>query len=530
MKWQRFLLLLLLVPSLVYASSYDGWDYNADVGVISGQWSRHNELVQEFNRLKREKNEQNIDLLRESLACCQRAIALCEHILKKIGEKSTKEQKSWKDQKKQTEQDKNTINTEIGNLQILIDHTLNQLKELAFSKANYFFRESEKKVRLAVLKNRDCTRRLNNIEEVISTLNDICKLYEEAFTLASDALNLISPYPDEESKDVLNKAIVAYKAAADKYRKEAEEWPTSVAAKKTAFKEEVATLKQDSKLFTEKGLKRGCYELQKQAMSILEQLIESSSSEEVDALTEELEQLRTATLIFEKEADHSRLTYSLPVLSQEEFRAREKERKELFFKSDFFLHPDLFLPETFKDEPLPRVISLDGQMEKENRHFALYTEQFYRFLVQSESAIPEIFVAVSEHGQVIHVEKISLPFRETLGWENYLKNGMILIPETKLKSEFGLDLRLSFSCDSKNQFSMIVAQKSANPRSHNYASSRDIVTRLDVVGKLKYGNELQTLKPHPNANFWDHEFLSPTFAPILRDHIVDYIENYGGKK
>lgn len=67
-------------------------------------------------------------------------------------------------------------------------------------------------------------------------------------------------------------------------------------------------------------------------------------------------------------------------------------------------------------------------------------------------------------------------------------------------------------------------------RSYNHMSRRDIVTRLDVVGKIKYGNQLQVLEPHPNANFWDHEFLSPTFAPKIRRHINDYIENYGGKK
>jgi hypothetical protein len=67
-------------------------------------------------------------------------------------------------------------------------------------------------------------------------------------------------------------------------------------------------------------------------------------------------------------------------------------------------------------------------------------------------------------------------------------------------------------------------------RSYNYMSRRDIVTRLDVIGKIKYGNQLQVLEPHPNANFWDHEFLSPTFAQKIRRHINDYIENYGGKK
>jgi len=67
-------------------------------------------------------------------------------------------------------------------------------------------------------------------------------------------------------------------------------------------------------------------------------------------------------------------------------------------------------------------------------------------------------------------------------------------------------------------------------QSYNYMSKRDIVTRLDVIGKLKYGGELQILEPHPNANFWDHEFLSPTFESSIQRHITNYIKNYGGSK
>jgi RHS repeat-associated protein len=66
--------------------------------------------------------------------------------------------------------------------------------------------------------------------------------------------------------------------------------------------------------------------------------------------------------------------------------------------------------------------------------------------------------------------------------------------------------------------------------SYNYISRRDIVTHLDVVGKMKYGNQLQVLEPHPNANFWDHEFLSPTFAQSIQYHITNYLKDYGGSK
>ena len=67
-------------------------------------------------------------------------------------------------------------------------------------------------------------------------------------------------------------------------------------------------------------------------------------------------------------------------------------------------------------------------------------------------------------------------------------------------------------------------------KSYNYISRRDFVTHLDLAGKLKYGGELHILEPHPEASFWDHEFLSPTFRDPIQGHINDYIENYGGKR
>ena len=113
MKWQRFFLLLFLIPTLIFA--YDGTDYDKDTGKISAEWKRHNELVEQFNKVKPEEREQNLSLMRESIACCQRAIGHCDHIIKKINEKSGRDKKKWKDEKKKAEEDKNNLNTRISN-------------------------------------------------------------------------------------------------------------------------------------------------------------------------------------------------------------------------------------------------------------------------------------------------------------------------------------------------------------------------------------------------------------------------------
>lgn len=457
MKWTRFLLLLFLIPNLIYASSYSSKEYEKDVKKISSEWKRHEELLQQFNRLKLEEKEQNIGLLRESIACCQRGIKYCNRILRKIGKKSKSDQKEWKNKKEAAKQDKSHLNIESGHLQALINNTL---QEVAFSKAVPLYQESEKKANLAELKNKDCVRRLNNVEEVVSVLNEVSKLYEEALFLAREALNLISPYPDEESKNVLRRAIENYGTAANKHKKEASDWPASVTTQKNTLKEQVAALEADSQLFIDKGLKRSSYELQKQAALILEQLIESSSNEEADGFKEEMGQLKVAIAAFEKEAEISRLTEIAPLLSNEDFMAREKERRELFFKNDLALNPELFLQSILPTKSRPFALPLDGSIAKKGGQFTLYAEQFYRFLIQSDDPVSELVVTVYKKDELIHEEIIALPLKNTPSWERYLVvDGMTFIPETKLKTDFGLDLRLSFVCDPRCNFSMIIAQK-----------------------------------------------------------------------
>ena len=331
MRWTRFFLILFLVPGLICASSYDANDHQKDLDKTTAEWKRHDELVRQFNGLGFNEREHNLGLLNESIACCQRAIGHCDHILEKISKKS--EKKSWEEAKNQAKQNKNTLNKEIGDLQALINHTL------AFAKAVPLHHESEKKANLANLQGQNCARRLNNIEEVVSALNQAGNLYEEALSLAQGALNLIFPYPDEVSKNVLRQAIENYRAAANKYKKEAAEWPAAVEAQKAALKERLVILKEDRRLFEEKGLKRSSYEVQKQTVAILEQLIESSSIEEGEPFKEELAEIKKANLAFETEADSHRLTVGAPSLPFNDFKNREIERREHFFKNPILQDP-----------------------------------------------------------------------------------------------------------------------------------------------------------------------------------------------
>lgn len=64
-------------------------------------------------------------------------------------------------------------------------------------------------------------------------------------------------------------------------------------------------------------------------------------------------------------------------------------------------------------------------------------------------------------------------------------------------------------------------------QSHNYMSKRDLVPRFDLMGHVWYRDQLKVLTPHPDAKFFDHGFLSPTFAPIIQKHMQDYLATYG---
>ncbi len=62
---------------------------------------------------------------------------------------------------------------------------------------------------------------------------------------------------------------------------------------------------------------------------------------------------------------------------------------------------------------------------------------------------------------------------------------------------------------------------------YNYASKRDFIPHLDALGKIRYGDQLILLDPHPDAAHFDHAFDSPTFQDIILFHITNYLKQIG---
>jgi hypothetical protein len=65
---------------------------------------------------------------------------------------------------------------------------------------------------------------------------------------------------------------------------------------------------------------------------------------------------------------------------------------------------------------------------------------------------------------------------------------------------------------------------------YNYASKRDFVPYLDVLGNLLWGDQLILLEPHPDAPYHDHGFDSPTFQDAIQYHITNHLKQLGGWK
>lgn len=203
--------------------------------------------------------------------------------------------------------------------------------------SNKIYERSLEKVIEAKRKNLACQRRLNNIAEVVDVLNSVANLYEEAKSVTKEAIELLNRHRDAipEYLRQFNEIINNYQDEANKYRKEAADWPTNVIVQRATLKEKFNLHKEEVALFQKKGLHRSAYELEKQIVILLEQLIDGATAEESEALEAEKKQLKSSIEEFEKKADNDRLTKVASSLSKETFKEREEKRKELFFKSDF---------------------------------------------------------------------------------------------------------------------------------------------------------------------------------------------------
>lgn len=293
MKWMRLFYVFLLIPSLMYAGKPDECVKLFDKGI--SRWNQYQQLIKQITA--EQPKEKNINLIDEAITCCQKGIEFFDAVLERIADKPKSERKApdWVAFKNKTEQVKNACLAEMQNLRKVRE---NLLSEMAYEKAIPLYQESVKKAELAKTMNEYCQRRFNNVEEVVVVLNESARLCEEAVRYAHASLDLINPFPGDESKKTLRNAIQGYQEAAFKFKKEAHEWPEFVKAYIGTLKEQLATFRLDAE-------SRTSYEGQKQAAAVLEKLVEASDGEEKEAFKEELAELQRSIEVLEM--DHSKL-------------------------------------------------------------------------------------------------------------------------------------------------------------------------------------------------------------------------------
>ena len=280
---------------------------------------------------------------------------------------------------------------------------------------------------------------LINIKEVSDSLNAAAQLYDEAIISCRQAANLA--YSDQ-GRESFKKDLMFLENKTKACREEAAEWPEKVQAQKKSMKDQIVVLKNE----TNEEMTRSSWEAHQQMALTLKKLIECQEAD-----PSELVAVEERIVLLENAVDTRH--FGVSSFSSDEFYQKEKIRKEQFFASENISQASLS----------SAVFPLDGP--------SLYTEQFYRFFVQTDSSASSLKVHVYENGVIIHQEQIGIPVQDEQSWHHYLTTDeMVIIPDSVLKAQFGLDLRINIVSDPNHNLSLLIAHKATN-RSYNFTFS-----------------------------------------------------------
>jgi len=127
------------------------------------------------------------------------------------------------------------------------------------------------------------------------------------------------------------------------------------------------------------------------------------------------------------------------------FFEREQKKREHFFSClpnlSNKINP-ISLLQDILTKAAPLALPLDGPY-RHGDTYSHYADQFYRILLRTSSLTSEFSIRVCGEGKVIYEEVIALPLKGSKEWNAYLiEDGMVSIPETILKTKFGLDIRV----------------------------------------------------------------------------------------
>jgi hypothetical protein len=221
MKQLCVFLVLCAMPGLLCAFDRKACDKMASQ--VSADWNLQSTLMGQANAFWAYDKQEAVRLMRESIACGQRALERCNETLQKIAglSKGDRRLPYWKHKQEEMERNRVVLSEGLRGLQ----RSLNaMLGEIVFQKALPFYQKSEERAKEALAKSEMCPQLLGNLRELIATLTEVRRLYEEAASFAQEALEAMAAHPEEAYRSALKQAILAYKEAAGVYEKEAAGW------------------------------------------------------------------------------------------------------------------------------------------------------------------------------------------------------------------------------------------------------------------------------------------------------------------
>ncbi|NNM43552.1 MAG: hypothetical protein HKM07_04350 [Chlamydiae bacterium] len=418
---------------------------------LISRWSE--DAKDKIEKAKNYKGMAKTTLLQDAIDAIQNTISPSEELLARVQLLNTLSfPQNLQDYQKQLED--NLVQLRLGK------------QNISLEKAIIIYTDGLEKAELAIKKEQD-PRPLKETDKVVKNLNDAEKTYKEAILRCSEASAILTPFPLEKEKADIKKTLEQLQACEKRCKNDAEKWPKYAQDQKINLKTKWNLLQTEKQALEATNLTRGSFEIQKRMIPIAEALIEC---EEIDK--KELSILQENISKFEILQDSFRLTKNTSFLTHEEFELREKKRRQLLYadKASTLCSNEPFL-DILQNTSRPCVIPLTGQNGKNGKIFSLYAERFYQFLVQSDSPILNLSVKVYENDQVIHEEKIPIPQKSTLSWKEYLINcGKVFIPETKLQTQFGIDLHLEIDPDQTCKSSVLIKQKGI-PSSYRFSVS-----------------------------------------------------------
>lgn len=403
-----------------------------------------NQHINEINRLAIEIKNTKDKQLTELLSLFKQLIDHCNEATLLFSEVKD----SLKSQKKNTSQrKKDTLE--------YCNKELSKLKEL--SKNN---NESIRQIEIAIAVN-NCQQKYKegvdlrdkvekcfiNIDEVVQTLNKASVTLQQANLEGKKALALMQ---DEQKKVSWLQFLDRIERLSKECKQQAQEWPSFVSKQKRQLSEEISRLQEESIRFENKGLGHKSLEALEQAASRLAYLIKDGTVIEHDTrniLKDKLGQAKDHLIA-------KLIELPEPFLTFDQFKKREDARREDFYQNS---------PRTIA---IPTaVISLNGQTD------VLYVGHNYRYLVQRDYFPRKVSIKVTQEGQIVHEETLSIPSFEN-GWcEHYLLPEQLITASNTL-SNFGLELSFSILYNPYFPFSMIIEQKAT-------ASDYDFLLMLD---------------------------------------------------